>query len=102
MVSARKQLTEHIAKLLARKLTGTAIGKAAVFAVPVIGWAVLAWSAWDIYSMAAEAEETIKSKIFESYNTMYSEEVQLVYWVRKSTDYGTYTWPHKIRAEILC
>ena len=80
MVLARKQLQKHVAKILARKLAGTAIGKAAGFAVPVIGWAMLAWSAWDIYSMAAEAEETIKAKIFESYNTMYSEEVPLVYW----------------------
>ena len=80
MVLARKQLTKYVTKIVARKLAGSAIGKAAGFAVPVIGWAMLAWSAWDIYSMASEAEDTIKAKIFESYNTMYSEEVPLVYW----------------------
>ena len=80
MVLAQKQLTKYVTKIAARKLAGTAIRKAAGFAVPAIGWAMLAWSALDIYSMAVEAEDTIKSKIFESYNTMYSEEVPLVYW----------------------
>ena len=80
MILAKKQLTNYVTKILARKVTGTALGKIAGAAVPVIGWAMLAWSAWDIYSMAAEAEDTIKGKIFESYNTMYSEEVPLVYW----------------------
>lgn len=80
MVLAQKQLTKHVTKLLARKLTSSAVGKIAGAAVPVIGWAMLAWSALDIYSMAVEAEDTIKAKIFESYNTMYSEEVPIVYW----------------------
>lgn len=80
MVLARKQLQKYVTQIIARKFTGTAIGKAAGIAVPVIGWAMFIWSAWDIYSMLSEAEDTIKAKIFESYNVMYSEEVPLVYW----------------------
>ena len=30
--------------------------------------------------MLAEAEDTVKNKIFEAYNNMYSEEVPLIYW----------------------
>ena len=80
MVLARKQLQKQIVKIAGRKLAGSALGKAAGAAVPVIGWAMLAWSAWDMYSMLADAEDTIRTKIFESYNAMYSEEVPLVYW----------------------
>ena len=80
MILAKKQLQKHVMKILGRKLAGTALGKLAGGAIPVIGWAMMVWSAWDIYSMAAEAEDTIKGKIFEAYNTMYSEEVPLVYW----------------------
>ena len=80
MILAKKQLTNYVTKIVGRKLAGTALGKAAGTAIPVIGWAMLAWSAWDIYSMLAEAEDTVKRKIFEAYNNMYSEEVPLVYW----------------------
>ena len=80
MILARKQLTKYVTKILARKVTGTALGKLAGTAIPVIGWAMLAWSVWDIYSMATDAEETISRKMYESYNKMYSEEVPLVYW----------------------
>lgn len=50
--------------------------------IPVIGWSMLAWSAWDMYFMLSNAEDTIKTKIFESYNAMYFEEVPLIYWDR--------------------
>ncbi|MBQ6666269.1 MAG: hypothetical protein IJM68_11855, partial [Synergistaceae bacterium] len=80
MILAKKQLTNYVTKIVGRKLAGTALGKAAGTAIPVIGWAMLAWSAWDIYSMLAEAEDTVKNKIFEAYNNMYSEEVPLIYW----------------------
>ncbi|MBQ9389854.1 MAG: hypothetical protein IJU07_06740, partial [Synergistaceae bacterium] len=80
MVLAKKQLTNYVTKILTNKLKGAAIGRVVGFAVPVIGWAMMAWSAWDIYSMASEAEEVIKVKIFEAYNKMYSEEVPLIYW----------------------
>ena len=80
MILAKKQLTNYVTKIVGRKLAGTALGKAAGTAIPVIGWAMLAWSAWDIYSMLAEAKDTVKNKIFEAYNNMYSEEVPLVYW----------------------
>ncbi len=80
MILARKQLQNYVVKIIGRKLTGAAVGKLAGVAVPVIGWAMMAWGAWDIYSMLSEAEDTIKAKIFESYNTMYAEEVPLVYW----------------------
>lgn len=80
MLFARKYLTAKVRNTLARKLTGTALGKIAGAAVPVIGWAMLAWSAYDLYSMAVEAEDTIKDKLYTSYNTMYSDEVPLVYW----------------------
>lgn len=80
MILARKQLTKYVTKILARKVTGTALGKLAGTAIPVIGWAMLAWSVWDIYSMATDAEETISRKMYESYNKIYSEEVPLVYW----------------------
>ena len=43
---------------------------------------MLAWSAWDMYFMLSSAEDTIKAKIFESYNAMYFEEVPLIYWNR--------------------
>lgn len=80
MVLARRQLQKQVVQIVGRKLAGSALGKVAGAAIPVIGWAMLAWSAWDIYSMLADAEDTIKTKIFESYNTMYSEEVPLIYW----------------------
>lgn len=80
MLLAKKQLQKQVVKFVAKKLAGSAIGKAAGVAVPVIGWAMLIWSGWDMYSMLADAEDTITAKIFESYNTMYSKEVPLVYW----------------------
>lgn len=80
MLLAKKQLQKQVVKIIGKKLAGSAIGKVAGAAVPVIGWAMLAWSAWDMYSMLADAEDTIRAKIFESYNTMYSKEVPLVYW----------------------
>ena len=80
MILARKQLTNFVMKRLGRKVAGTALGKLAGGAVPVIGWVMLAWSAWDMYSMLDDVEGTIKAKMFESYNVMYSEEVPLIYW----------------------
>ena len=77
---ARKQLTKYVTQIVARKFAGTAVGKLAGSAVPVIGWAMLAWSAWDIYSMLTGIEDTIKETIFNSYNTMYTEDVPLIYW----------------------
>ncbi len=80
MILARKQLTKYVTQIIARKFAGSALGKLAGSAVPVIGWAMLAWSVWDIYSMLVGVEDTVKEKIFEAYNTMYTEEVPLVYW----------------------
>ncbi len=80
MILAKKQLTNYVTKIVGRKLAGTALGKAAGTAIPVVGWAIMAWSVWDIYSMLAEAEDTVRNKIFEAYNNMYSEEVPLIYW----------------------
>lgn len=80
MLLAKKQLQNYVKKVIAKKITGSALGKIAGAAVPVIGWAMLAWSAYDMYSMLSDAEEAVKANIFESYNAMYSEEVPLVYW----------------------
>lgn len=80
MVLAKKQLQKQVMKVVGRKLAGSALGKLAGGAIPVIGWAMMVWSAWDIYSMLNEAEDTFRAKMFEAYNVMYSEEVPLVYW----------------------
>lgn len=80
MLLAKKQLTKYVTQVIMRKFAGSALGKIAGGAVPVIGWAMLAWSIWDITSMLVGVEDTVKEKIFESYNIMYTEEVPLVYW----------------------
>ena len=80
MVLAKKQLQKQVVRVVGKKLAGSALGKLAGGAIPVIGWAMMAWSAWDIYSMLSEAEDTFRAKMFESYNAMYTEEVPSVYW----------------------
>ena len=80
LLLARKHLANHVTKTLLHKVAGSAAGKLASGAVPVIGWAMLAWSAWDLYTMAAETEDDLKKKFYELNSAMYCEEVPLVYW----------------------
>ena len=80
MILARQALYKQVVTIAGKKLAGSALGKLAGGAIPVIGWAMMAWSAWDIYSMLSEAEDTFRAKIFEAYNAMYTEEVPSVYW----------------------
>lgn len=75
-----KQFMRKVGEAALKKISKHALGKVALGAVPVIGWAMTIWGAWDFYSMLSEAEDTIKAKMFESYNVMYSEEVPLEYW----------------------
>lgn len=80
MILAKNQLKKYVRRIIGEKLANTALGKLAGGVIPVIGWAMMAWSAWDIYSALADVEDNFKTKVFESYNKMYSEEVPLVYW----------------------
>ncbi len=80
MLAAKKYLQKKIMATIGRKLATSAFGKIAGFAVPFIGWAMLAWSAWDIVSMFSGTEETVKENLYNAYSKMYSEEVPIIYW----------------------
>ena len=77
---ARKYLESYVTKLLMRKFTGSAAGKLASSVVPVTGLAMILWSAWDIYSMANEAEDVLRKKFYELNHSMYYHEVPSIYW----------------------
>ncbi|MBQ6773122.1 MAG: hypothetical protein IJP48_03575 [Synergistaceae bacterium] len=77
---ARKYLESYVTKLLMRKFTGSAAGKLASSIVPITGLAMILWSAWDIYSMANEAEGVLREKFYDLNHSMYYQEVPLIYW----------------------
>ena len=77
---ARRYLESYVTKLLMRKFTGSAAGKIAASIVPLTGLAMMLWSAWDIYSMASEAEGVLREKFYTLNHSMYYNEVPLIYW----------------------
>ena len=77
---ARKRLITYITNSFMRKAAGSALGRIINGVVPVIGLAMIAWSAWDIYSLANEAEDTAREKLYAMNQAMYTEEIPAIYW----------------------
>ena len=79
-IVGKKFLQKKLLKLLGRKAATTAAGKIAGAAIPIAGWIMLAWGAWDVYSMAIGAEDTVRQQLHDMNRNMYSREIPLTYW----------------------
>ncbi|MBQ7197564.1 MAG: WYL domain-containing protein [Synergistaceae bacterium] len=80
----RQQINKMIGKQLMktglRKLAGSAIQQAAKMAVPVAGWALMAWSAWDVASIAWNAPDEVRNMLQERNKALYYNEIPEIYW----------------------
>ena len=63
-----------------RSFTSGAAGKIIGENIPVVGQLLLAWSIYDIASMAWKAESDIRKILHERNQSIYSNELALVYW----------------------
>ena len=63
-----------------RSFTSGAAGKIIGENIPVVGQLLLAWSIYDIASMAWKAESDIRRILRERNQSIYSSELALVYW----------------------
>lgn len=63
-----------------RSFTSGAAGKIIGENIPVVGQLLLAWSIYDIASMAWKAESDIRKILHERNQSIYSSELALVYW----------------------
>lgn len=79
-IIAKKFLQKKLQSMLIKKAGKTALGKIAGAAVPIAGWIMLAWGAWDIYTMATGAEDTVRQQLHELNQSMYTREIPLSYW----------------------
>ena len=75
-----KILARQLKKTALRKLARTGLGKAAGMAVPAIGWALAAWGAWDVVSMAWDAPDDVRKMLQERNQALYSTEIPEIYW----------------------
>lgn len=81
----RKQLVNYLARYagktaLFKKAATSAIGKAIGRTLPVIGPVLLAWSLYDVASIAWNAEDDVRKMLLERNQVMYSREMPAVYW----------------------
>ena len=81
----RKQLVNYFAKyagkaVIFKKVAASAVGKAIGKALPVVGPVMLAWSVYDIASIAWNAEDDVRKMLNERNLNMYSREMPVVYW----------------------
>lgn len=63
-----------------RSFTSGAAGKIIGENIPVVGQVLLAWSIYDIASMAWKAESDVRRILHERNQSIYSSELALVYW----------------------
>lgn len=75
-----KMITRQIAKTGLRKLAGTSISKIAGMAVPAVGWALMAWSAYDVVSMAWSAPDEVRNMLQNRNLALYKDEIPEIYW----------------------
>ena len=81
----RKQLVNYLAKyagkaVIFQKAAKSVIGRAIGKTLPVIGPIMLAWSLYDVASIAWNAGEDVKKMLHERNLKMYSSEMPLIYW----------------------
>ena len=81
----RKQLTAYLAKYAGKtviwnKVTKSAAGKLVGKTLPVVGQLMLAWSLYDVASIAWNAESDVNKMLHERNQAMYSREMPEVYW----------------------
>ena len=81
----RKQLVNYLAKyagktVIFKKVAASAIGKTIGRTLPVIGQIMLAWSIYDVASIAWNAEDDVRKMLAERNLNMYSREMPAVYW----------------------
>ena len=63
-----------------RSFTSGAAGKIISENIPVVGQLLLAWSIYDIASMAWKAESDVRKILHERNQSIYGHELALVYW----------------------
>ncbi len=63
-----------------KQFTSGALGTLISDNVPVVGQVLLAWSIYDIASMAWKAESDVRKILHERNQSIYSNELPLVYW----------------------
>ena len=80
VVIGRKYLEKKLTQLLFRKAADAAIGKIAGGLIPVAGWIMAAWGAWDIYSMAMGSEDAVRQQLHDMNQSMYTREIPQTYW----------------------
>ena len=83
-VVLRKQINKIIGDQLMktglRKLSGSAAGKVAGMAVPAVGWALIAWSAYDFFSTAWNAPDEVRNMLHEKNIAFYQDKIPEFYW----------------------
>ncbi len=81
----RKQLVKYLARYagkaaIFRKVAASATGKLIGKTLPLIGPIMLAWSVYDVASIAWNAEDDVRKMLTERNLNMYSREMPAVYW----------------------
>lgn len=81
----RKQLVKYLAKyagkaVIFKKAAASAAGKLIGKTLPLIGPVMLAWSVYDVASIAWNAEDDVRKMLTERNLSMYSREMPAVYW----------------------
>ncbi|MBQ6773121.1 MAG: WYL domain-containing protein [Synergistaceae bacterium] len=81
----RSKIAGYLAKkfgssVIYQKLAASSAGKLAAGAAPIIGWAMVAWSVYDVASIAWNAESDVQKILNERNNSMYVREMPEVYW----------------------
>ena len=79
-VIGKKYLQKKLGALLLRKAANGAVGKLAGAAIPIAGWIMAAWGAWDIYSMAIGTEDAVRQQLHDMNQSMYTREIPQTYW----------------------
>ena len=81
----RKQLVKYLAKyagkaVIFKKVAASAIGKAIGKTLPLVGPIMIAWSVYDVASIAWNAEDDVRRMLAERNLNMYSRQMPEVYW----------------------
>ncbi len=81
----RKQIVKYLAKhagkaVVFKKVAASAAGKLIGKTLPLIGPVMLAWSVYDVASIAWNAEDDVRRMLSERNLNMYSREMPAVYW----------------------
>lgn len=76
----RRKLSQQIGKFFLRKGMKGAAAKAVGAAVPVVNMVMMLWSAYDILSIAWDAESEVRAQLHAMNQSLYVDEVPLIYW----------------------